>query len=424
MTTSSKPQSSWRDVLPIHPAADLFPLMSADELKALGEDIKKNGLQSGIVILETADGQSLLDGRNRLDAMELGGLLIIDDEEIYLKRPDGTKGHIRERYIDSEISDSDPYSLAISLNVHRRHLTAQQKREVIAKVLKATPEKSNRQVAEAVKVDHKTVASVRTEKEARGEIPHVEARTDTKGRQQPACKALIKNPAVIAAADCAEVRANSQLIPGVGMAPHAERGLDLYETPPEAVRALLDIEPLSGTIWEPACGPGSIVRVLRAAGHRVVATDIKDYGCPDSRAGIDFPSQSCAPDGAATILTNPPFMDADAFVRHALKLVPRVCMLLRLAFLESQGRSDILDGGQLARVYPFRNRLPMMHRDGWDGPIATSALAFAWYVWDREHGGPAVLSRISWSVDDKRHNSILPDEMPDIPEFLRRSAAP
>ena len=115
-------------------------------------------------------------------------------------------------------------------------------------------------------------------------------------------------------------------------------------------------------------------------------------------------------------------MDADAFVRHALKLVPRVCMLLRLAFLESQGRSDILDGGQLARVYPFRNRLPMMHRDGWDGPIATSALAFAWYVWDREHRGPTVLSRISWSVNDERRNSILPGEMPDIPEFLRRSA--
>jgi hypothetical protein len=31
---------SWRDVLPIHPAAELFPLMSPGELRALGEDIK------------------------------------------------------------------------------------------------------------------------------------------------------------------------------------------------------------------------------------------------------------------------------------------------------------------------------------------------------------------------------------------------
>jgi hypothetical protein len=35
---------SWRDVLKIHPACELFPLMSQAELKELGEDIKKNGL--------------------------------------------------------------------------------------------------------------------------------------------------------------------------------------------------------------------------------------------------------------------------------------------------------------------------------------------------------------------------------------------
>ena len=32
--------NSWRDVLPIHPAAELLPLMSADELHELAEDIK------------------------------------------------------------------------------------------------------------------------------------------------------------------------------------------------------------------------------------------------------------------------------------------------------------------------------------------------------------------------------------------------
>ena len=53
--------------------------------------------------------------------------------------------------------------------------------------------------------------------------------------------------------------------------------------------------------------------------------------------------------------------------------MPRVVMLLRLAFLESKRRSGILDGGQLARVHVFRNRLPMMHRAGWAGPKASSA---------------------------------------------------
>ena len=45
----------------------------------------------------------------------------------------------------------DLYALVLSYNVHRRHLTAEQRRELIAKVLKATPQKSNRKIADMVK---------------------------------------------------------------------------------------------------------------------------------------------------------------------------------------------------------------------------------------------------------------------------------
>jgi hypothetical protein len=72
-------------------------------------------------------------------------------------------------------------------------------------------------------------------------------------------------------------------------------------------------------------------------------------------------------------------------------------MLLRLTFLESERRSEILEDRGLARVYVFRQRLPMMHRDGWQGPKASSAMAFAWFVWDRAHNGPPTLHRISWT---------------------------
>jgi len=48
---------------------------------------------------------------------------------------------------------------------------------------------------------------------------------------------------------------------------------------------------------------------------------------------------------------------------HALALFRRVFMLLRLAFLESERRSPILDRGQFVRVHVFKDRLPMMHRD-------------------------------------------------------------
>jgi hypothetical protein len=38
--------TSWRDLIKVHPAAELFPLMAPEELKALAEDIKANGLKT------------------------------------------------------------------------------------------------------------------------------------------------------------------------------------------------------------------------------------------------------------------------------------------------------------------------------------------------------------------------------------------
>jgi hypothetical protein len=102
------------------------------------------------------------------------------------------------------------------------------------------------------------------------------------------------------------------------------------------------------------------------------------------------------PIGAAAIITNPPYKLAGEFATHALHLCPKVIMLLRLAFLESEGRSSILDGGYLARVHVFRDRLPMMHRDGWDGPKSTNTIAFAWFVWEHGWNKPTELRRISW----------------------------
>lgn len=184
---------------------------------------------------------------------------------------------------------------------------------------------------------------------------------------------------------------------------HAARGLDLYETPGVAVRALLAAEWLPGRIWEPACGPGALVRELRASGRTVVASDIVNYGCPGQVVG-DFLRATVAPAGVDCIVTNPPYRHAAEFVEHGLTLCPRVVMLLRLAFLEggtgtkrsSLARLAVLDGGHLARVLQFRERLPMMHRAGWDGPTNTSATPFAWFVWDRSWRGPTQVHRISW----------------------------
>ena len=177
-------------------------------------------------------------------------------------------------------------------------------------------------------------------------------------------------------------------------APLSERGHDLYETPAGAVHALLAEESLQGGVWEPASGRGAIVRVLRGAGHRVIATDLIDYGFPDATAGVDFLQQCSAPEGVTTILTNPPFKHAPEFVRRALSLAPRVIMLLRLLFLETQNRRDILEGGRLARVYVFRNRV-QTHRDDWEGEKQSTPLALAWYVWEWQHCGSPELRWLS-----------------------------
>jgi hypothetical protein len=187
---NGQPATSWRNQIKIHPAAELTPLMSDAELVELGEDIIKIGRLREIPVL-SYDGQ-LADGRNRLDAMERVGIsfeikedkrgkfLTIFDEGINVF-PD----HFF--YLDK---DEDIYAYVISANLRRLHLTAEKKREAIARSLKRDPSKSDRQVARAAGADHKTVAAVRAESEATGEIPQLKERKgkDGKTRKQPASK--------------------------------------------------------------------------------------------------------------------------------------------------------------------------------------------------------------------------------------------
>ena len=178
--------------------------------------------------------------------------------------------------------------------------------------------------------------------------------------------------------------------------PLKKRKNDCYETPECATVALLQCETIPHKIIEPACGPGAIVNVLRKAGHSVIAHDLVDYGCPDSKHGIDF-LMEYVPQDADMMITNPPFKNGADFVRKGLALYPKVAILQRLAFLEGESRSDIIDGGHLARVHVFRNRLPMMHRYGWEGPsLDKNMAAYAWFIWDRDYSGPTVIDRISW----------------------------
>jgi hypothetical protein len=183
-----KPKS-WRDILPIHPAADRFEMMSEQELRDLGEDIKKHGLHEGVALF---DGM-LLDGRNRLDAMEMIGIKVLA----------GNKLDVRHRKVEGV----DPIVYVISKNIRRRHLTPEKKRDLIETLVKACPEKSDRQIADEAKSNRNTVGRIRNKLESSGDVSRSDTRTDRKGRKQAAHKAPTKYPAVIAAADRAEARA-------------------------------------------------------------------------------------------------------------------------------------------------------------------------------------------------------------------------
>src|SRR5262245_49618252 len=153
--------------LQFHPLADLFPLMEGEEFKELVGDIEAHGQREPIVVHEGM----ILDGRNRYRACREIGLT-----------PWTTSFEI----VASTNDSAEAY--AISANIRRRHLTAVQKRDLIAKLIEATPEKSDRQIAETVKASPTTVGTIRAEMEEAGEVSKLDTRIDAKGIKQPAKK--------------------------------------------------------------------------------------------------------------------------------------------------------------------------------------------------------------------------------------------
>lgn len=122
---------------------------------------------------------------------DLGVLVpvLVDDEGNVLD------GHHRQRIADdlgidypvevkAGLTDAEKRTIALSLNVHRRHLDRDQKRAIIAASLTADPELSDRQHAERTGASDKTVGTVRKELEATAEIPQLKKRTGADGKKR------------------------------------------------------------------------------------------------------------------------------------------------------------------------------------------------------------------------------------------------
>jgi hypothetical protein len=168
----AKPKT-WRTLFPVHPAADVFPMMTDDELDKLAEDIKANGLRHSIVLwqsntepprsklrhsqeqrglIDPSASYYVLDGRNRLDALDRAGIPVPADWRGGTVAGDdyARSAHVFERVCAFEWfnrgdgwqcrPDVDPVAFVLSLNVHRRHLTKQQQADLIVKTVQASEE--------------------------------------------------------------------------------------------------------------------------------------------------------------------------------------------------------------------------------------------------------------------------------------------
>jgi hypothetical protein len=169
--------------IPFHPMADIFPLLEGEQFEQLVADIKENGLREK---MDTYRGK-IVDGRNRYRALRQLGINPDSEPDKYFRKAIYVHRIGGEVASHEQSNDDLVRAYIISKNIHRRHLTPEQRRDLVAKLLKADPGKSDRDIARQVKADHKTVAAVRAEGESTGEIPQLEKRVgaDGKARKQP-----------------------------------------------------------------------------------------------------------------------------------------------------------------------------------------------------------------------------------------------
>ena len=172
---------------------------------------------------------------------------------------------------------------------------------------------------------------------------------------------------------------------------------DFYATDPAAIDLLVKKVELPKQILEPACGSGCLSVRLEELGHDVKSYDIVDRGFGE--VGNFFDMVKPPFDGNFAIVTNPPYKFAKEFVLHALELVPvgsLVCMFLKTTFAEGKGRFN-----DLFSIYPPRMVLQCVERVlcAKNADFATrkkegSAVAYAWWIWQKGFNGQTILDWI------------------------------
>lgn len=173
---------------------------------------------------------------------------------------------------------------------------------------------------------------------------------------------------------------------------------DYYATEPKAAELLLEVEPNLDNIWECACGEGHLAKVFNRHCKLSLATDLINRGY--GSGVVDFLiSGGGYKDGEyfGDIVTNPPYIKAKEFVEKALSLVKdgrKVCMFLKLTFLEGKSRKELFKKYPPKTVYVASSRLNCV-RNGEFEKYPSSAVAYAWFVWEKGYKGETVVKWIN-----------------------------
>lgn len=181
---------------------------------------------------------------------------------------------------------------------------------------------------------------------------------------------------------------------------------DYYATDPKAAELLLVVEPSLNNIWEPACGEGHLADVFAKAGRLWFASDIVNRGYELQKGCLDFLKYEENQDLRNDIVTNPPYKYAKEFVEKALEIVQndrKVCMFLKLTFLEGKARKELFKKNPPQTVYVFSERIACGKNGKFsvydieknkDIPVS-SAVAYAWFVWKKGYKGKTIIKWIN-----------------------------
>ncbi len=175
---------------------------------------------------------------------------------------------------------------------------------------------------------------------------------------------------------------------------------DFYATDPAAIDLLLKKISINKQVLEPACGTGCLSERLTERGYDVKSYDLIDRGYGERCNFFDMTEPPF--EGAFSIVTNPPYKYAKAFVLHALDLVPEggyVCMFLKTTFAEGKARYN-----EIFKIIPpppqfvlqcVERVLCAKNADfGYMRAHGGSAVAYAWWVWRKGYKGPTILDWI------------------------------